>query len=117
MSTLSIILQSILGLGFLMFGFMKFSKPMEKEFERCRLPRWFRHFTGLVELAAAVLLIAGIWQVGLAALGGLAAAVTMLGAIATHLRIKDPAAKITMPAVLLVLGLAVLLLNAATLSI
>ena len=54
MTVLSIILQVILGLGFLMFGFMKFgSKQMVEGFKHYGYPGWFRVFTGIVEL---------IWQ-------------------------------------------------------
>ena len=70
MSVLSIILQIILGLGFLMFGFMKFgSKQMVEGFKHYGYPGWFRVFTGIVELIAAALVIAGIWNETLAALG------------------------------------------------
>ena len=48
MTVLSIILQGILGLGFLMFGFMKFgSKQMVEGFKRYGYPGGFRVFTGL----------------------------------------------------------------------
>jgi putative oxidoreductase len=112
MTVLSIILQGILGLGFLMFGFMKFgSKQMVDEFGRYRYPGGFRIFTGLVEVIAAVLVIAGIWNDQLAAWGGLIIVGTMLGAIFTHIKVKDPVNKMMMPIVLLILGLIVLLIN------
>ncbi|MFE3977249.1 MULTISPECIES: DoxX family protein [unclassified Peribacillus] len=112
MTVLSIILQSILGLGFLMFGFMKFgSKQMVDEFGSYGYPGGFRIFTGLVEVIGAVLVISGIWNDKLAAWGGLFIVGTMLGAIFTHIKIKDSVSKMMMPIVLLILGLIVLLIN------
>ena len=71
MSVLSIILQVMLGLGFLMFGFMKFgSKQMVEGFKHFGYPGWFRVFTGLVELLSAILVIAGIWNNTLGCFGG-----------------------------------------------
>ncbi|MEK4563787.1 DoxX family protein [Alkalihalobacillus sp. FSL R5-0424] len=116
MTILSIILQGVLGLGFLMFGFMKFgSKQMVDDFGRYGYSGGFRIFTGLVEVVAAIILIVGIWNTQLAAWGGLLVVVTMLGAIFTHIKIKDSASQLMMPIVLFVLGLIVLLLNVGSL--
>jgi putative oxidoreductase len=117
MNILSIVLQAILALGFLLFGIMKFgSKQMVEEFKRYGLPAAFRIFTGLVEVASAALMVIGIWKEQYAAVGGLVIAVTMIGAIVTHMRMKDPASRQGMPFVLLVLGLVVLFINWGTLA-
>lgn len=117
MNTLSIVLQVILGLGFMMFGLSKFgSKQMVEEFRRYRLSPGFRIFTGLVEVIAALLVLIGIWADQFAALGGVLMVITMLGAIMTHLvRVKDPIAKAMMPIILFILGLTVVILNGSTL--
>jgi putative oxidoreductase len=112
MSVLSIILQVILGLGFLMFGLMKFgSKQMVEGFKHYGYPGWFRVFTGLVELISAALVIAGIWNATFAAWGGLFIVGTMIGAIFTHIKIKDTVKNMMMPIILLILGLVVLVIN------
>ncbi|MBO1511486.1 DoxX family protein [Metabacillus bambusae] len=112
MGVLSIILQVLLGVGFLMFGFMKFgSKQMVDEFVRYGYPVGFRIFTGLVEVITAVFVISGIWNDKLAAWGGLFIVGTMLGGIFTHIKVKDPVNKMIMPIVLLILGLIVLIIN------
>ncbi len=112
MTVLSIILQALLGLGFLMFGFMKFgSKQMVEGFKQYGYPAWFRVVTGLVEVVSAVLVIAGIWKDILAAWGGLLIAVTMIGAIVTHIKIKDEVKNMMVPIILFVLGLIVLVIN------
>lgn len=113
---LSIIIQVLLGLGFIMFGLMKFgSKQMVDGFKTYGYPAWFRIFTGMVELIAAVLLIAGIWDEQLAALGGLLVVGTMVGAILTHIKIKDTLKNMMMPIILLILGILVLALNYSSL--
>ncbi|MFS0906178.1 DoxX family protein [Priestia aryabhattai] len=112
MEVLSIILQAILGLGFLMFGFMKFgSKQMVEGFKHYGYPGWFRVVTGLVELISAALVIAGIWNETLAAWGGLFIVATMIGAIFTHIKMKDTVKNMIMPIFLLILGLVVLVIN------
>jgi len=116
MSILSIVLQVILGLGFLMFGLMKFgSKQMVEGFKHYGYPGWFRVFTGIVEVISAILVIAGIWNKTLAAWGGLFIVVTMIGAIFTHIKIKDTVQQMMMPIILFILGLVVLLLNLSSL--
>ena len=112
MSVISIILQVILGLGFLMFGFMKFgSKQMVEGFKYFGYPAWFRIFTGMVELVSAALVITGIWNETLAAWGGLFIVGTMIGAIFTHIKIKDTVKNMMMPIILLILGLVVFVIN------
>jgi putative oxidoreductase len=112
MSILSIVLQVILGLGFLMFGFMKFgSKQMVEGFRQYGYPGWFRLFTGMVEVISGVLVIAGIWNGTLAAWGSLLIVITMIGAIVTHIKLKDTVGKMMMPIILFILGLVVLLIN------
>ncbi|HTG71556.1 MAG TPA: DoxX family protein [Candidatus Udaeobacter sp.] len=116
MSILSIVLQVILGLGFLMFGLMKFgSKQMVEGFKHYGYPGWFRVFTGIVEVISAILVIAGIWNKTLAAWGGLFIVATMIGAIFTHIKIKDTVQQMMMPIILFILGLVVLLLNLSSL--
>ncbi|KKI90923.1 hypothetical protein WQ54_18525 [Bacillus sp. SA1-12] len=95
---------------------MKFgSKQMVDEFGRYGYPRGFRIFTGLVEVISAVFVISGIWNDQLAAWGGLIIVGTMIGAIFTHIKVKDPVNRMMMPIVLLLLGLVVLVLNVGSL--
>lgn len=116
MNTISIVLQIVLGLGFLLFGSMKFGKQMANDFNHYGYSTGFRIFTGLVEVIAAVVVIAGIWNDKLAALAGLLIVVVMLGAVFTHIKVKDPASKMIMPIVLLILGLVVFLINYGSLA-
>ncbi|MED1792090.1 DoxX family protein [Brevibacillus nitrificans] len=112
MNILSGILEVILGLGFLMFGFMKFgSKQMVEGFKHYGYPAWFRVLTGIIETISGALVIAGIWYGMLAAWGSLVIVITMVGAILTHIKIKDKAKHMVMPTFLLILGCVVLLIN------
>ncbi|MTH54999.1 DoxX family membrane protein [Bacillus mangrovi] len=111
MGTAAFIIQILLGLAFLFFGFLKFGKQMDAEFTRYGYPRWFRFFTGAVELVSGAFLLAGFWNEGLAAWGSLLAVLTMLGAIVTHLKVKDAGGKFTTPVVLLLLSAFLFYLN------
>ncbi|MBO8142299.1 MAG: DoxX family protein [Firmicutes bacterium] len=98
------ILQGLLGLAFLVAGLGKtFGSAMHREaFERWRLPQWFRVVTGLVEIAAAALLLFGYGRAGLVPYGALLVILVGIGGVTTHVRIRDTM-KNTMP--ILVLGL------------
>ncbi|MGX2962089.1 DoxX family protein (plasmid) [Peribacillus sp. JNUCC 23] len=106
----------VLGLGFIMFGLMKFgSKQMVEGFKHYGYSAGFRIFTGALEIVAAVLLIAGIWNGTLAAIGSFLVVATMIGAIFTHIKIQDKLKDMMMPIILLVLGAIVLVLNYSSL--
>jgi uncharacterized membrane protein YkgB len=73
------------------------------------LPQWFRVVTGIVEIAAAVILLIGYWQTELVFYGALLVVCVGIGGVLTHVRIKDDL-KNTMPILLLgLLGLVLLL--------
>ena len=81
------ILSVILCLLFLMAGGTKLAgaKNAVEGFEHLRLPQWFRIVTGVIEVAAAVLVIIPKTRFWGAAL----IVCTMIGATATHLRIGE----------------------------
>ncbi|WP_147667105.1 DoxX family protein [Cerasibacillus terrae] len=112
MHIVAIILQIILGLGFIMFGVMKFtSEDMVKGFEHFGLPQWLRVLTGILELLGAAGLIIGIWVPTLAFLAGIGLAIIMFFAALAHIRAKDPISTAVMPTLLLVLSVVVAVLN------
>jgi uncharacterized membrane protein YphA (DoxX/SURF4 family) len=79
------VLSLLLAFAFLAAGGMKLlSKPvMVREFDQIGFGQWFRYFTGVLEIAGAILLLVpkvSRWAV-------LLLATVMLGAIATHLTI------------------------------
>ncbi|HEX6593158.1 MAG TPA: DoxX family protein [Bacillota bacterium] len=112
MQVLSIILQIILGLGFFMFGWMKFtSEKMVEGFEHFGLPQWFRIVTGIFEWIGATGMIVGIWYPQIAIFSGIWIAIIMFFAIVTHIRAKDPLSQSLMAFILLVLSIIVALIN------
>src|SRR5699024_6502557 len=112
MQILAIILQIILGLGFLMFGWMKFtSEQMVKGFEHFGLPQWFRIVTGIFEWIGAVGMIVGIWYTQSDIFCGSWLAIILFFAIVTNSRAKDSLSQSTMAFVLLVLSVVVALIN------
>ncbi|HEY4600014.1 MAG TPA: DoxX family protein [Cerasibacillus sp.] len=112
MHIVAIILQVILGLGFIMFGIMKFTaKEMVEGFEHFGLPQWLRVVTGILELLGAAALIIGIWVPILAIIGGVGLAIIMFFAALTHIRAKDPIQQAFMPTLLLILSVVVAILN------
>ena len=104
----SIILQVILGLGFLLFGFMKFGAKQQVEaFKHFGYSQAFRAFTGIIEVIGAAGMIVGIWYPTIATLAGLLLGVIMLGALITHIRVKDPGKNMGMAIILLILSIVV----------
>lgn len=95
-----------------MFGYQKFtSEDMKKGFVHFGYGDGFRLFTGTFEILSAIVIIIGIWVKPLATIGGIMIVVTMIGAIATHIKIKDEIKNMLMPFVLLILGAIVVILN------
>jgi len=96
-------LTALLVLIFLSVGSLKLmSRPVTvQEFAQVGLGQWFRYFTGILEVAGAILLLIP----ALARWGAVALATVMSGAIVAHLTaLHSPP---TLPAILLVLVLAV----------
>src|SRR5690625_5369939 len=87
---ITIIIQALLGLGFLMFGYQKFtSEDMKKGFEYFGYGNSFRIFTGSFEMLSAVVIIIGIWVKPLATIGGLMIVATMIGAYRKSTRLNS----------------------------
>jgi putative oxidoreductase len=118
MEIVAIILQSLLGLMFLMAGIGKISgtKMHVDHFNHWGLPQWFRVVTGLVELLGAAALIVGIWEASWAAAGSLLLGVTMIGAILVHVRMKDSMKESAASIVLFVLSVVIFFLQSGELA-
>jgi len=91
MEITALVLKGMLAFIFIAAGSSKVlgSKMHRENFERWRLPQWFRVVTGVVELVGAALLIIGFWQNDYAAAGALLLGVTGIGGVLTHVRVKD----------------------------
>jgi putative oxidoreductase len=107
-------LQGLLGLVGLLIGGVKVAGQEEQvaEFERFGYPQWFRIATGTIEIAAGTALVVGLlWLPALAPAGGVLLGIVMVGAVATHLRIGDPASKWAAPALLFALATTLIVLQ------
>lgn len=106
MASISIVLQVLLALVFLLVGGLKIAgvkRMVTNYIEHYHYPRWFLPVTGIVEWLGAIGMLVGIWYPVLAALAGVWLGITMLAAAWTHLfRAHDSLAS-TMPALVLCL--------------
>ena len=77
------ILQILAASAFLLGGGLKLAgaEPMVAMFDKIGLGQWFRYLTGGIEVTGAILLL----MPATVTIGGTLLAVTMIGAIATHL--------------------------------
>jgi len=117
METLRIVCQVIIALGIFNVWLLRFGKrtswrggsagDMKEEFQTYGLPTWFMGAVGFLKVLFAVLLLAGIWYPAVTRPAALGMAVLMIGAIAMHLKVQDPAKKSLPAATMLVLSLIV----------
>jgi hypothetical protein len=75
------------------------AQTMREEFRVYGLPDWFRGLIRVLKLGSAALLVVGIWHPASALVGGLALVFLMAGAIAMHVKVRDPLYK-ALPATL-----------------
>jgi uncharacterized membrane protein YphA (DoxX/SURF4 family) len=87
------------------------ARSLKEEFDVYGLPDWTFYLVGGLKITAAVLLIIGIWVPGLVRPSAAVVAVLMIGALAMHAKVKDPASR-SLPALsVLALCVAVFVLN------
>ncbi len=100
------ILTVLLAVAFLGAGGSKLAgrPPMPENFTRWGFPLWFMYLTGVIEVAAALLLLVP----RTATLGGALVVGTMVGAALTHLK-EGEGPQAVAPLILLVLGAVVAL--------
>lgn len=108
MKTTTRVLQLLLGLAFLGAGGQKLAGTDQMVDDFDRYPQWFRVVMGTVEVTGALGMLAGLYRPALVPAAGLLLSATMLGALTTHVRLKDPVSKMVPPAALLTLSAAVL---------
>ena len=99
-SAILTILQLVVGLGLLNVWMIRRGGPtsyrgghaqtLRGEFEAYGLPIWMFYLVGGLKVVAGLALIVGIWVPTLVRPAALLVAVLMVGAIAMHLKVKDP---------------------------
>jgi hypothetical protein len=112
MDMIRIIIQIIIAVGIFNVWIIRYGKPtgwrggqannMKEEFAVYGLPPWFVGLIGFLKLLLAVFLIVGIWVPSLTNPAAYGMAILMLGAIAMHIKVKDPLKK-SLPALTMLL--------------
>lgn len=117
MNVIAVVIEILLGLAFLMSGLSKVtgSKMQVEGFVKYGYPQWFRIVTGLLQIIGAAGMIMGIWNEDIGAWAGIGLGVIMLGAVLTHVRIKDPVGAMIAPLVLMLLAVAVTVIHSSVL--
>ncbi len=100
MHTITYVLQIGVALGLLNVWLLRFgqntqyrggnAQTMRQEFEVYGLPGWFTFVVGVLKVGAALCLLAGLWVHVLVLPAAALIGVLMLGALAMHLKVKDP---------------------------
>ncbi len=114
------IAQIVIALGIANVWILRFRKAtpwrggtagtMEEEFAVYGLPAWSVRVIGSLKLLLAAALIAGVWVPGLTQPAAIGLAVLMLGAVAMHVKVRDPLMRSLPALTLLVLSGAVALI-------
>jgi uncharacterized membrane protein YphA (DoxX/SURF4 family) len=117
MDTAVIVIQVVVALGIFNVWILRFGKStgwrggsatsMKEEFQVYGLPGWSVQVIGFLKLLFAVCLIAGIWFQPLTRPAAIGLAVLMLGAVAMHIKVKDPLKKSLPALTMLVLSVIV----------
>lgn len=110
--TLSMILQLVVGLGLLNVWVVRSkaatayrggkAQTLKEEFGAYGLPEWMFYLVGALKVGAAIALIVGLWVPALVQPAAAVIVVLMLGALAMHVKVKDPLMK-SLPAFLVLL--------------
>lgn len=98
--TITTILQVIIGLGLLNVWLLRASsttpyrggrsKTLAEEFSAYGLPTWSFYLIGFLKVGSALLLLAGLWMSAVVAPAAGLVVILMIGALAMHLKVKDP---------------------------
>ena len=73
---------------------------MKEEFAAYGLPEWFYYLIGASKVGSAFALIYGIWNPTVALFAAINVSLLMVGALAMHIKVKDPIKK-SIPAILM----------------
>ena len=113
------ILQIVAALGLLNVWLLRFQRStayrggnaqsMREEFAIYGLPEWCVYVIGTLKVGSALCLIAGLWLPFLVFPSAVLIALLMLGALAMHLKIRDPLKKSVPALVMLALSVSICL--------
>ncbi|BDD11532.1 hypothetical protein FUAX_39640 (plasmid) [Fulvitalea axinellae] len=80
----------------------KGAKSLKEEFEAYGLPLWFMKAIGVLKLTLGALLVLGLWVPAVVKPAAFGLAILMVGAIAMHAKVNDPAGR-SVPAIIMLL--------------
>ncbi len=120
MQILRIVLQVIVALGILNVWLLRSGQrtpfrgghagTLREEFASYGLPFWVMCVVGLLKVGLALTLLVAIWIPRLAAPAAIGLGLLMLGALAMHLKVRDPIKKSAPALLVLALCVAIVLL-------
>lgn len=103
MHTLGMLAQIVIALGIFNVWLIRFKRPtefrggsaqnMREEFAAYGMPAAMMWIIGGLKITLAVALVAGIWWHALVRPAAIGMGVLMVGAIAMHLKVRDPATR------------------------
>jgi hypothetical protein len=118
MESLHILFQIIIPLGIVNVWLLRPAKAtpyrggtatsLKGEFAAYGLPEAVFYVVGFLKLSAAALLLGGIWIPALKMPGAALMAAMMLGAVAMHAKVKDPAIRYLPASLMLIMSLVLL---------
>lgn len=111
MKSFYIISQIIIILGIFNVWLIRFNKPtqyrggsstnLKEEFHNYGYPSWFFYTIGCLKISFALIMILGFWLQYLTTISSLGIVILMLGAVVSHLKVKDTLTKF-IPAIIMV---------------
>lgn len=110
--SISTILQVVVALGLLNVWLLRPGRPtdyrggdarsLKEEFAAYGLPEFLFYLVGALKIGAAIALLAGLWNESLILPAAALVVLLMLGALAMHAKVKDPAIR-SLPALLMLI--------------
>ncbi|MFT4541448.1 MAG: putative membrane protein YphA (DoxX/SURF4 family) [Planctomycetota bacterium] len=108
------VLQIVLATSIYFVWVVRYENIVE-EFRSYGLPDWLRDVVGILKLSFALMLLIGIWQPSLSAVGGGGVAFLMLCAILTHVKVRNPVLKMLPALSLLLVSIGVVAMSSGSL--
>ena len=81
------VLKIIVTVSMFFIWFVRYDN-IKKEFKEYKFPRWFRDVVGILKISFCVMLHSSIDQI--IVIGSLGIIILMLGAVITHIRMRNP---------------------------
>ncbi len=116
--TVPVVLQILVGVGLLNVWLLRPNKPtpyrgggarsLEEEFALYGLPDAMRYVVGVLKVGAGIIMLAGVWWPVPVREAAIVVVLLMVGAIAMHIKVKDPARRAVPAVLMLVMCLGIL---------